>query len=243
MVEGDWALPFHDPFRCPNIMEGKQLQDAKGRLLERLRHDVGDQRVIGAMERVPREKFVPDPTSKVAYEDVPLPIGDGQTISQPYIVAMMVSELELRRTDRVLEIGTGSGYQAAVLAELAAQVRSVERITALADRARERLATLGYDNVVVHEAAVELGWPSESPYDAIVVAAGAPKIPRELVSQLVVGGRLVIPVGSKRVQDLMKITRTTGGFAVRTLVSCRFVPLIGEGAWPDDSGYETDGGP
>jgi protein-L-isoaspartate(D-aspartate) O-methyltransferase len=224
-------------------MEGRQLQDAKRRLLERLRNDVGDQRVIGAMERVPREKFVPDSTSIAAYEDVPLPIGDGQTISQPYIVAMMVSALELRRTDSVLEIGTGSGYQAAVLAELAAQVRSIERIAALAEKARDRLASLGYDIVVVHEAAVELGWPAESPYDAIVVAAGAPKIPRELVSQLVVGGRLVIPVGSKRAQDLMKITRTADGFAVRTLVSCRFVPLIGKGAWPDGNDYETDGGP
>ena len=222
-------------------MEGQQLQDAKRRLLERLRNDVGDQKVIGAIERVPREEFVPESTSSVAYEDVPLPIGNGQTISQPYIVAMMVSELELRRTDRVLEIGTGSGYQAAVLAELARQVTSIERIRTLAHKARERLAALGYENVVVHDAAVELGWPSESPYDAIVVAAGAPKIPRELVDQLVVGGRLVIPVGSKLAQDLMKITRTADGFAVRTLVPCRFVPLIGEGAWPDGNGYEADG--
>jgi protein-L-isoaspartate(D-aspartate) O-methyltransferase len=152
----------------------------------------------------------------------------------------MVGQLELRRTDRVLEIGTGSGYQAAVLAELAGEVISIERIRPLADKARERLATRGYSNAVVHEAVDQLGWPAEAPYDAIVVAAGAPKLPRELVAQLVIGGRLVIPVGSKDSQDLMKVTKTAEGFSVRTLVPCRFVPLIGEGAWPNANGPQGD---
>jgi len=186
------------------------------------------------MERVPREAFVPAASAKVAYEDAPLPIGEGQTISQPYIVAMMVSALELRRTDRVLEVGTGSGYQAAVLSCLASEVVTVERMASLADSARERLNTLEYSNVEVRLAGPELGWTRESPYDAIVVAAGAPRLARELIDQLVVGGRLIIPVGSKEAQELMKVSRTADGFSVRTLGSCRFVPLIGAGAWPEN---------
>ena len=218
------------------MADSKDLQVAKRRLLERLRKDVGDAKVISAMERVPREDFVPGSSAGLAYEYVPLPIDEGQTISQPYIVAIMVGELELRRTDRVLEIGTGSGYQAAVLAELAGEVISIERIRPLADKARKRLATMGYSNAVVHEAVDQLGWPAESPYDAIVVAAGAPKLPRELVAQLAIGGRLVIPVGSKDSQDLMKVTKTAEGLSVRTLSPCRFVPLIGQGAWPNGNG-------
>ena len=199
---------------------------------------MGDPKVIEAFERVQREDFVPVASASLAYEDIPLPIGDGQTISQPYIVAIMASALELRRTDKVLEIGTGSGYQAALLAELAGQVVTVERINALADAARGRLENLGYSNVKVYLAGTELGWSEESPYNAIIVAAGAPKLPRELVGQLTVGGRLVIPVGSMESQELMKIVRTEDGFSVRTLGSCRFVPLIGRGAWPEE---DTDG--
>ena len=202
-------------------------------MLERLRRDVSDSRVIPAMERVPRESFVSETSAHLAYEDIPLPIGEGQTISQPYIVAMMVSALELRRTDRVLEVGTGSGYQAAVLAELATAVISVERFASLADSARQRLNSLGYSNVKVCEAGPQLGWPKEAPYDAIIVAAGAPKLPRDLIEQLVVGGRLVIPVGSKEAQELMKAQRIADGFSIRTLGSCRFVPLLGKGAWPE----------
>ena len=223
-------------------MADKQLRDAKRHLLDRLRTELSDQRVVDAMDRVPREAFVTESTVGVAYEDVPLPIGEGQTISQPYIVAMMVSELEIRRTDSVLEIGTGSGYQAAVLAELADRVTSVERIGILALRARERLGALAYANVIVHEASPELGWPAGAPYDAIIVGAGAPKLPRKLVDQLVVGGRLVIPVGSKEAQDLMKITRTAESFSVRTLMPCRFVPLIGAGAWPNGNDSQPDDG-
>lgn len=226
----------------PDTMKDEQLRDAKRHLLDRLRKGLTNQKVIDAMGRVPREAFVTESTVDVAYEDVPLPIGEGQTISQPYIVATMVGELELRRTDSVLEIGTGSGYQAALLAELADRVTSTERIRNLANGARKRLAALGYTNVVVHEASSELGWTAGAPYDAIIVGAGAPKLPRKLVDQLVVGGRLVIPVGSKEAQDLMKITRTAESFSVRTLVPCRFVPLIGAGAWPNGNDSQPDDG-
>lgn len=179
---------------------------------------------------------MPESGAHLAYEDTALPIGEGQTISQPYIVALMVGALELRRTDKVLEIGTGSGYQAAILAELAARVVSVERLSSLADSARERLQSLGYVNVEVRLAEEGLGWPREAPYDAIVVAAGAPRLPGELMEQLTVGGRLVIPVGlmgTMESQELMKVTRTADSFSVRTMGECRFVPLIGKGAWPE----------
>ena len=184
------------------------------------------------MGRVPRERFVPASMAASAYDDAPLPIGEGQTISQPFIVAVMVTEMEVRQTDRVLEIGTGSGYQAAILSKLAASVISVERIPSLAAGARERLARLGYWNVAVHEASAELGWPPGGPYDAIVVAAAAPRLPRELIDQLTPRGRLVVPVGSRDAQELMKVTRAGDGLSVRTIAPCRFVPLIGEGAWP-----------
>ena len=203
-------------------------------MVERLRMDVSDPKVIRAMERVPRESFVPESSAHLAYEDIPRPIGEGQTISQPYIVALMISALELRRTDKVLEVGTGSGYQAAVLAELAVAVISVERIESLADSARERLESQGYSNVNVCVASPQLGWPEEAPYDAIIVAAGAPKLPRELIEQLVLGGRLVVPVGSNESQELMKAQRLADGFSIRTLGPCRFVPLLGKGAWPEE---------
>ncbi len=187
------------------------------------------------MERVPREAFVPASSARLAYEDIPLDIGEGQTISQPFIIAFMVSALEVRRTDRVLEIGTGSGYQAAVLAELAAQVITVERIRSLAESARERLGSLGYANIQVMLAESTLGWPRGAPYDAIIVAAAAPTLPRVLMGQLADGGRLVVPVGSRESQELMKVTRSAQTYSVRTLGPCRFVPLIGEGAWPEEA--------
>ena len=206
---------------------------AKRRLMERLRSEVPDDRVIEAMERVPREMFVPHECRHLAYEDVPAPIGEGQTISQPLIVALMLRALDLRRSDRVLEIGSGSGYQTAIMAELAREVIGVERIGSLADSARERLASLGYANVEIVYAERRLGWPRGAPYDAIIVAAGAPKLPHELMEQMAVGGRLVIPVGSMESQDLMKVTRTADAYSVCTLGPCRFVPLLGEGAWPE----------
>ena len=215
-------------------MGNDQLKEAKRRLLERLKAEIDDLRVVEAIERVPREAFVPESSVHLAYEDIPLPIGEDQTISQPFIVGLMLSALELRRSDRVLEIGTGSGYQAAILAELAAEVISTERIPSLADSARQRLVDLGYGTVQVCLAGDELGWPQATPYDAIIVAAGAPKLPRELVDQLVVRGRLIVPVGSNEAQELMKVTRTTDGFSVRTLGGCRFVPLIGPGAWQEE---------
>ena len=215
---------------------GEELEDAKGRLIDRLRKEIPDERVIRAMERVPREAFVPEESRHLAYEDIPVPIGGGQTISQPYIVAMMVRALELRRTDKVLEIGTGSGYEAAVLAELASRVITVERILTLAESARERLTSMGYDNVEVVVAEKRLGWEKEAPYDAIVVAAAAPKLLRELMGQMATRGTLVIPVGSKESQELMKVSRSEDTYSVQTLGGCRFVPLIGEGAWPDAQG-------
>jgi len=211
-----------------------ELQDAKRHLLDRLREEVGDLAVVQAMSAVPREAFVPEPYAHMAYDDIPLPIGEDQTVSQPYMVALMLRAIEPRRSDKVLEIGTGSGYQAAVLSHLVERVVSVERIRALADAARRRLARMEYANVDVIDAGPQLGWPEEAPYDAIIVAAGAPKLPRGLIGQLTTGGRLVIPVGSRDSQELMKVTRTGEDYSVRTMASCRFVPLIGEGAWPDE---------
>ena len=220
----------------------RQLEDAKQRLLESLRNDLGETKAIEAMERIPREAFVVESSAHLAYVDGPLLIGGGQTISQPYIVALMVNALELRRTDRVLEIGTGSGYQAAVLAELAGTVITVERLVDLTDTAARRLKSLGYGNIDVYLAGEELGWPSAAPYDGIVVAAGAPKLPRSLMDQLSVGGRLVVPVGSLEAQELMKVRRTRDGFSVNTLGSCRFVPLIGSDAWSaDDANAQRSG--
>ena len=215
---------------------GTYLEDAKRRLLDRLTKEVPDERVIQAMGRVPREEFVPQASRHLAYEDIPVPIGEGQTISQPYIVALMIRALELRRTDKVLEVGTGSGYQAAVLAQLAERVVTVERIGSLADLARERLATLGYTNVEVVLAEKRLGWRAEVPYNAVIAAASTPTLPQELMDQMAVGGRLVVPVGSLEFQELMKVTRSADSYSVQTLGQCRFVPLIGEGAWPDAPG-------
>ena len=212
------------------------LEEEKKRLFDRIRAEVADQRVVNAMMRVAREAFIPEPSAHLAYDDAALPIGEGQTISQPYIVALMVSALKVRRTDVVLEVGTGSGYQAAVLAELAKEVTSVERRIALADSARARLASLGVVNVTVHLAGAALGWPSGAPYNGVIVAAAAPRLPRELIDQLEIGGRLVVPIGSREQQELMKFTRTEEGFSVESFGSCRFVPLVGEGAWDEVNG-------
>lgn len=212
------------------------LEEEKKRLFDRIRAEVADQRVVNAMMRVAREAFIPEPSAHLAYDDAALPIGEGQTISQPYIVALMVSALKVRRTDAVLEVGTGSGYQAAVLAELAREVTSVERRSALADSARARLASLGVVNVTVHLAGAALGWPSGAPYNGVIVAAAAPRLPRELIDQLEIGGRLVVPIGSREQQELMKFTRTEEGFSVESFGSCRFVPLVGEGAWDEVNG-------
>lgn len=189
---------------------------------------ITDQRVLDAMSRVPRELFVDERDRGRAYLDMPLRIGFGQTISQPYMVALIVQEAAVREGDRVLDIGTGSGYQAAVLAELGAEVHTIERIPELAERARERLRTAGYENVTVHVGDGTLGLPDEAPFDAITVAAAAPEVPMSLYEQLVPGGRLVVPVGGPGGQRLEIVVRSPEGPAVRRSVPCRFVPLLGQ---------------
>lgn len=201
-------------------------------MFKHLSWEIRDKRVVEAMRKVPRELFVPPAQREFAYDDRPLSIGYGQTISQPFIVAMMIEALDLKETDRVLELGTGSGYVAAILGELAERVVSVEIVPDLAEYAGGVLSDLGYKNVDVHLVSKStLGWMPDAPYDAILVSAGAPSIPQMLLGQLKWHGRLVIPVGSRWQQDLMKITRLPEGDRVENLGACYFVPLIGEGAW------------
>ena len=188
---------------------------------------IADERVLEAMARVPRERFVPDELQDRAYEDGALPIGGGQTISQPYMVALICSQLALRGDERVLDVGTGSGYQAAVLAELAGEVHSVERLPELAARARERLAAAGYDRVRVHVGDGTLGLPAHAPFAAIAVAAAAPELPQALYEQLRQRGRLVVPVGPRDEQRLEVVVRTPEGPATLHTIPCRFVPLLG----------------
>jgi protein-L-isoaspartate(D-aspartate) O-methyltransferase len=190
--------------------------------------DIVDERVLAAMERVPRELFVPEDLRRQAFDDAALPIGAGQTISQPYMVARICEELGLDGDERVLDVGTGSGYQAAVLAELADEVHSIERVPELAEQARRNLAAAGYDRIVVHEGDGSRGLPEHAPYDAIAVAAAAPGFPQALYEQLTPGGRLVVPVGKRHGQRLQVIVRSPEGPAVLRSVPCRFVPLVGE---------------
>ncbi len=194
---------------------------------------IRDSRVLGAMRRVPREAFVPPSFRDRAYADSPIGIGEGQTISQPYIVAYMTEALELSAGDRVLEIGTGSGYGAAVLSEVADDVVTVERRAALAGRARIALESAGYGRVRVVVGDGTLGWPDGAPYDAIVVTAGGPEVPRALLAQLAAGGRLVIPVGASRnLQRLVRVRRAgEDAFRREELLDVRFVPLIGQQGW------------
>jgi protein-L-isoaspartate(D-aspartate) O-methyltransferase len=193
-----------------------------------------DKRVLAAMEKVPRHLFVAECMWEQAYHDNPLPIEEGQTISQPYMVALMTESLEIEGGEKVLEIGTGSGYQAAVLAELEARVYSIDRIAQLAVNARRLLESLGYFRVVVRVGDGTYGWREESPFDAIIVTAGAPEIPATLVEQLSIGGRLVIPVGDRHYQTLTRIIRLSENVAdlkKEDLVGCRFVDLIGAYGW------------
>ncbi len=210
------------------------FEAARAGLIEHLRTEVKDERVLAAMARIPRELFVPPEDRHFAYEDRPLPIGLEQTISQPFIIALMTQELELTGNEKVLEIGTGSGYQAAILAELTRLVITVERLPALAEAAKKVLDSLGYSNVVVHLAKETLGWPDEAPYDAIIATAAAPRVPPDLLAQLAIGGRMVIPVGSLYTQELYKITRQRKKNIVQNLGGCRFVTLIGKGAWEEE---------
>ena len=188
-------------------------------------------RLTEALLAVPRHKFVPEESAGVAYADQPLPIGEGQTISQPYMVAVMTEAMALTGNERVLEVGTGSGYQAAVLSLLVREVYTVEALTSLAVAARHRLTWLGYHNVYVHAGDGTLGLPEFAPFDAIVVAAAAPKIPPPLIEQLAEGGRLVIPVGQSDHQELLQVRKTGGEITSRVMHYCRFVPLVGRHGW------------
>ena len=209
----------------PSDLEAMRRRMVADQLRER---GIDDERVLDAMARVPREIFVPASLRRRAYDDAALPIGSGQTISQPYMVARICSELELRGPERVLDVGTGSGYQAAVLAELAEKVHSIERLPDLADRARAALAEAGYgDRVHVHVGDGTRGLPEHAPFDAIAVAAAAPRPPASLYEQLAPLGRLVVPVGDAFEQLLEVVVRTPGGPVVAGVVPCRFVPLVG----------------
>jgi len=195
--------------------------------------DIVDERVLEAMERVPRELFVPEGERHRAYADAALPIGHGQTISQPYMVARICEALSLTGDERALDVGTGSGYQAAVLAELGADVHTIERIPELAEQARANLAAAGYEQVHVHVGDGTLGLPEEAPFEAIAVAAAAPGLPRRLYEQLEPRGRLVVPVGGRWGQRLEVIVRSPEGPAIVRSVPCRFVPLVGEEGFED----------
>lgn len=197
------------------------------------RRNIHDLRLLEAMRRIPRHRFVPPSLHEHAYEDGPLPIGLGQTISQPYIVAAMTNLLALRGTENVLEIGTGSGYQAAILGEMAGLVHTVEFLPQLAETAQVVLENLGFRNIFVHTGDGTLGWPPAAPYQAILVTAAAPKIPAPLFEQLDEGGRLVIPVGGPHGQDLERWCKVSGHAICETLFPVAFVPLRGHFGWQD----------
>jgi len=209
--------------------------EARSRMVERQlrRRGIADERVLEAMSRVPRELFVPENLRHLAYADGALPIGHGQTISQPFIVATICSLLGLTGDERVLDVGTGSGYQAAVLAELADEVVTIERVAELAERARGALADAGHGDVDVRVGDGSLGVPDRAPFDAIAVAAAAPMVPPALYEQLAESGRLVVPRGGRSGQELVLVERTDEGGVERRSVSCRFVPLLGEEGFSD----------
>ena len=225
--------------KSANVPSPQVLNSARELGLEQSRLDFLDRIVrrgvsaatVDAMSRVPREMFVPESFRSEAYEDVALPTANGQTISQPSLVASMIDLLELDPSHRVLEVGAGSGYQAAVLSLLASQVVSVERIPELTKTAKDRLHLLGYARCRIEQAGDEIGWPLAAPYDRIVVAAAAPKVPAALSNQLGPGGRMVIPVGRRTNQDLLVVSRKSDGLSVKKAGKCMFVPLIGRDAW------------
>jgi protein-L-isoaspartate(D-aspartate) O-methyltransferase len=194
---------------------------------------IRDERVLKAMAKVPREAFVEHADRAQAYGDFPLPIGAGQTISQPYMVAAMVEILDVKSSDRVLEVGTGTGYEAAVLGELAGEVWSIERHIELANKARDILEGLGCTNIHVLHGDGTRGIPEEAPFDKILVAAGAPRLPEALVAQLAVGGRLVVPVGSRHEQQLQLVRKSADQLTTNLHELCRFVPLVGEAGWEE----------
>lgn len=213
--------------------------DVRREMVERQlkRRGIKDQLILKAMSTVPRHEFVPPESQDSAYYDGPLQIGCSQTISQPYMVAVMTEALLLKGGEKVLEIGTGSGYQAAVLSEICGEVYSVERHAFLAHRAGQTLKELGYSNIHVSVDDGTLGLPDKAPFDGIIVTAGAPHVPESLKKQLVDGGRLVIPVGGRMLQSLLRITRRGDSFNEENLLGCVFVPLIGEEGWKSGESY------
>jgi protein-L-isoaspartate(D-aspartate) O-methyltransferase len=223
-----------DPASSP---PSDEFADARSSMIDHQlrRRGIEDPAVLAAMTEVPRHEFVPADVRSRAYEDAPLPIGEGQTISQPYMVAEMTAALRLTGTERVLEIGTGCGYQAAVLARLAKEVFTIELRPELSTAAAARLVSLGYTDVHVHCGDGTLGLPEFAPFDAILVAAGAPALPEPLLAQLAEGGRMVIPVGDVENQQLQLIERSHGTLRKTMLDSCRFVPLVGAYGWKDSS--------
>jgi protein-L-isoaspartate(D-aspartate) O-methyltransferase len=206
---------------------------ARARLINQLDAEIEDKRVLSAMSRVPRHLFIPAELAYSAYENIPLPIGLNQTISQPYIVALMTEKLELTADKKILELGTGSGYQTAILAELAHRVVTTERLPELLEKAKVILKQLGYQNIAMHLAEESLGWKADAPYDAIISTAGAPKVPDSLIAQLAIEGRMVIPVGSRYDQELHVIIKHKKDVEVIDLGGCRFVSLIGKDAWEE----------
>ncbi len=231
MTSSDKGAPDESALEhCPAAAE--YAEDRRAMVEHQIRErGIGTPRVLEAMLAVPRHLFVPAPLAENAYKDQPLPIGEGQTISQPFMVAAMTDALELAGHERVLEVGTGSAYQAAVLSRLAREVHTIETHTSLAERARELLSRLGYANVYVHTGDGTLGLREAAPFDAIVVTAAGPAVPPPLVEQLAEGGRLVIPVGDAEQQELLQVRKTGGEITSRVLHYCRFVPLVGRHGW------------
>ena len=223
------ALALSGCVSQPSPMDEATFKTARERMVERdLRgRGVRDERVLEAMGQVPRHRFVPPSSASEAYADYPLPIGGGQTISQPYIVAVMTEQLHLRSGERVLEIGTGSGYQAAVLAQMGCEVYSVEIVSRLADEARERLRALGYDRVHVRAGDGYFGWPEEAPFDAAIITAAAPQVPQPIVDQLRPGGVLVLPLGTDNEQTLVRAVKEERGVRIEDLGGVAFVPMTG----------------
>lgn len=247
MIIGFLSVRRYSQYGQENVLRSNQTGATLSNLMERFKKQrlkmvdsqirtrgVSDLRVLQAMEKIPRHLFVDEGLMEQAYDDNPLPINEGQTISQPYIVALMTEALELKAGEKVLEIGTGSGYQAAVLAELGVRLFSIERLASLAANARKLLYSLNYFNVAVRVGDGTYGWREEAPFDGIIVTAGAPDIPAILVEQLTVGGRLVAPVGDRYTQSLIKLTRLsedTDDVKKEDLGGCRFVNLIGAYGW------------
>jgi protein-L-isoaspartate(D-aspartate) O-methyltransferase len=206
---------------------------ARAGLIHQLDAEIKDKRVLSVMSRVPRHLFISPELAHSAYNNIPLPIGLSQTISQPYIVALMTEKLELTAAKKVLELGTGSGYQTAILAELAHQVVTTERLPVLLEKAKVILQQLGYHNIEIHPAAAVLGWTADAPYDAIICTAGVPAVPDGLIAQLAIDGRMVIPVGSRYDQDLHVLIKHQKNIEDINLGGCRFVSLIGKDAWEE----------